>query len=203
MRYATPLLRARNIPVLKAPKEAVLPCVCATERCLSKDPKLSENYQEELDKLMQSGYVQQIPSEQIDQPKEIWYFPHHVIEHNSKPRVVFDCSFAYMGQNLNKSLLPGSTLGASLLGVLLRFRQHPIAICGDIKAMFHQVRLLNEDKSLLRFIWRGMQLDQESSVYQWQVLPFGTTCSPCCAIYAVHRHVQDHCEGNEEVLQSV
>lgn len=30
-----------------------------------------------------------------------------------------------------------------------------------------------------------------------------TTCSPCCAIYVVHRHVQDHCEGNEEVLQFV
>lgn len=65
------------------------------------------------------------------------------------------------------------------------------------------VCLLNEDKSLLRFIWRGMQLDQEPSVYEWQVLPFGTTCSPYCAIYVVHRHVQDHCEGNVEVLQSV
>ncbi|XP_069378750.1 uncharacterized protein [Paralichthys olivaceus] len=203
MRYATPLLRAPTMPVLRAPKEAVLPRLCATERRLSKDPKLSEKYQEELDKLVQSGYVCQIPSEQIDQPKEIWYFPHHIVEHNNKHRVVFDCSFEYMGQTLNRCLLPGPTLGPSLLGVLLRFRLHPIAICGDIKGMFHQVRLLNEDKSLLRFIWRGMQLDQEPSVYEWQVLPFGTTCSPCCAIYAVNRHVQDHCNGNEEVLHSV
>ncbi len=58
-------------------------------------------------------------------------------------------------------------------------------------------------QTLLQFIWRGMQLEQEPSVYEWQVLPFGTTCSPCCATYAVHKHVQDHCDGNGEVLQSV
>lgn len=46
MRYATPLLRAPNFPVLHAPKEAVLPRLCATERRLSKDPKMSAQYQE-------------------------------------------------------------------------------------------------------------------------------------------------------------
>ena len=53
MRYATPLLRAPNSPVLKAPKEAVLPRLCATERRLSKDLKLSDIYEEELNKLVQ------------------------------------------------------------------------------------------------------------------------------------------------------
>ena len=101
-----------------------------------------------------------------------------------------------MGQSLNKCLLPGPTLGPSLLGVLLRFCQHPLAICGHIKGMFHQVHLLNEDKLPLRFIWRAMQLDQEPSVCEWQVLSFGITCSPCCATYDVHKHVRDHCDGN-------
>lgn len=88
MRYATPLLRAPNIPVFHAPKEAVLPCLCATERRLSKDPKMSALYQEELDKLVQSGFVNKIPHEQVDQPIETWYFPHHMFEHNNKPRIV-------------------------------------------------------------------------------------------------------------------
>ena len=148
---------------------------------------------------MQSGYVQIIPNEQVSQPQETWYFPHHNVEHNNKYRVVYDCSFEYMGQSLNICLLPGPTLGPSLLGVLLRFRQHTIAVCGDIKGMFHQVRLLKEDWPLLRFIWRGMQPNQEPRVYEWQVLPFGTTCSPCCATYAVHKHVEDSRDGNEEV----
>ena len=40
-------------------------------------------------------------------------------------------SYQFQGQNLNKSLLPGPTLGASLLGVLLRFREHAVVISGD------------------------------------------------------------------------
>lgn len=77
MRYATPLLRAPNIPVFHAPKEAVLPRLRATEKRLSKDPKMAALYQEELEKLIQSGFIIKIPPEQEDQPVETWYFPHH------------------------------------------------------------------------------------------------------------------------------
>ncbi|GAA6067592.1 uncharacterized protein LOC113069086, partial [Tachysurus ichikawai] len=37
-----------------------------------------------------------------------------------------------------------------------------------------------------------MQKDKESEIYEWQVLPFGKTCSPCCAIYALQRHAQEY-----------
>lgn len=51
--------------------------------------------------------------------------------------------------------------------------------------MFHQIHLLPADKPVLCFLWRGMNWTDELKAYKWQVLPFGTTCSPCCAIYAI------------------
>lgn len=77
------------------------------------------------------------------------------------------------------------------MGVLLRCRQHSVAISGDIKAMFHQVRLLVEDRPLFHFLWRNMQRDEPVEVYEWQVLPVGTTGSPCCAIYTLQCHIRD------------
>ncbi|KAK0146565.1 hypothetical protein N1851_014104 [Merluccius polli] len=68
--------------------------------------------------------------------------------------------------------------------------------------MFHQIRLLPQDKPLLRFLWRDMNKDVPPSVHQWQVLPFGTTCSPCCAIYALQKHVKDN-QPDREVQDSV
>lgn len=54
--------------------------------------------------------------------------------------------------------------------------------------MFHQVRLLPDDMPLLRFLWRDLKPEQLPDVYPWQVLPFDTTCSPCCATYAYVDH---------------
>ena len=116
---------------------------------------------------------------------------------------MFNCSFKYQGISLNDQLLPGPTLSPSLIGVLLCFRQHPVAVSGDIKGMFYQVRLLPEDTPLLRFLWRNMNRDVISDVYEWQVLPFGTTSSPCCAIFAVQKHVRDNSDGYEDVKRAV
>ncbi|KAL0169529.1 hypothetical protein M9458_034125 [Cirrhinus mrigala] len=202
-RYATPLLRVKNMPCLYAPKEAVLPQLRGIEKRLERDPELAAAYQEELTKLVQAGYVVKLSQEQVDRTREAWYIPHHMVQHNGKNRVVFNCSFSYQGHNLNELLLPGPTLGPSLLAVLLRFREHSVAISSDIRGMFHQVRLLPQDKPLLRYIWRDMQRDRIPDVYEWQVLPFGTTCSPCCALFALQKHVLDHSQPEEDTRVSV
>lgn len=41
-----------------------------------------------------------------------------------------------------------------------------------------------------------MQREKEPEIYEWQVLPFGSTCSPCCATYALQQHVE-----NSQVIQ--
>lgn len=202
-RYATPLLRVSNMPMLTAQPVAVLPLLRNQERRLSRDQVKAEAYQAEITKLEKAGYATRVSQEQVNTSRESWFIPHHMVTHNGKNRVVFNCSFTYRDQNLNELLLSGPNLGASLLGVLLRFREHTIAVSSDIRGMFHQVRLLPEDRTLLRFLWRDLQTDSRPSVYEWQVLPFGTTCSPCCAIYALQRHVHDHSHQGDQVRESI
>ncbi|XP_073718868.1 uncharacterized protein [Misgurnus anguillicaudatus] len=202
-RYATPLLRKAASPRLHAPPAAVMPLLRATERRLVGRPDLAKVYKEEINKLVKAGYVVKISSDEASQSNESWYIPHHIVHHNGKARVVFNCSFKYQQHALNDTLLPGPNLGSTLLGVLLRFREYPVAISGDIRGMFHQIRLLREDQPLLRFLWRDMERDRNPDIYEWRVLPFGTTCSPCCAIYALQRHAKDNSSGNQEVLDSV
>lgn len=202
-RYATPLLRRKTAPRLLAPPTAVMPLLRATERRLAKNPELAGVYKQEIDKLEKTGYTVKITSEEASLSDESWYIPHHIVHHNGKARIVFNCSFRYQQTTLNDNLLPGPTLGPSLLGVLLRFREHAIAISGDIRSMFHQIRLLPEDQPLLRFLWRDMERERSPDIYEWRVLPFGTVCSPCCAIYALQRHVRDNSSSNEDVVDSV
>ena len=48
-----------------------------------------------------------------------------------------------------------------------------------------------------------MERTEEPKIYEWQVLPFGTTCSPCCAIHALQWHVQDKNESNSHLVDCV
>ncbi|KAM9825435.1 uncharacterized protein ACBT44_006125 isoform 1-T1 [Syngnathus typhle] len=201
LRYATPLLRHAAMPLLQAPKESVMALLRSTERRLLKNPEQGQAYQAEMRKLIESGAVQEISEDTSS--TESWFIPHHLVTHNGKNRLVFNCSHQFLGQSLNQFLLPGPTLGASLLAVLLRFREGPIAVSGDIKGMFHQVRLLPEDRPLLRFLWRDLEVEQPPKIFEWQVLPFGTTCSPCCATYALQRHVKDPSKSNDDMRFSV
>lgn len=43
----------------------------------------------------------------------------------------------------------------------------------------------------------------QPSVYEGQALPIGTTCSPCCAVYALQRHAYDHTKPDDVVRASV
>ncbi|NP_001410306.1 uncharacterized LOC100150025 [Danio rerio] len=203
MRYATPLLRMQSMPCLNMPKEAVLPQLRSVERRLLKNPEQASAYQAEITRLKEAGYVAKLEPREADCSKESWYIPHHMVQHNNKNRVVYNCSFQFEGHSLNDFLLPGPTLSPSLLAVLLRFREHPVAISSDIRGMFHQVRLLPGDMPLLRFLWRDLKPDLPPDVYQWQVLPFGTTCSPCCASYALQTHVINHSQPGDRFREVI
>lgn len=158
LHYATPLLRRKDFPRFQAPKEAVLPGLRSMERHLAKDPDKAASYNAEVKKLVIANAVAKLPSETTP-TGESWYIPHFMTNHNGKDRIVFNCSFRYKGLNINECMLPGPALSPSLLGVLLRFRDHSVAISGDIRGMFHQILLLPEDKPLLHFLWRDMRRD--------------------------------------------
>ncbi len=87
-RLATPLLRRKDMPLLSAPKESVLPTLRSVERRLLKDPVKAEVYEEEMRKLIETGAVREATDLIPDSP-ECWYITHHLVSHNGKFCLVF------------------------------------------------------------------------------------------------------------------
>ena len=76
--------------------------------------------------------------------------------HPSRPgkiRVGFDCSVEWYGISVNKSLISGPDLTNQIIGVLIKFREEPVAVMADIEAMFYQVFVAEKHRSLLSFLW--------------------------------------------------
>ena len=145
---------------------------------------------------------------QITCTSRVWYLPHHPVTNPNKPgkvRVVFDCAATYKGVSLNNQLLQGPDFMNSLVGVLIRFRQENVALVADIEAMFHQVRVQDEDCDALRFLWwSDGDLSKTPKCYRMQVHLFGATSSPSCTAYALRRTATDHADLYEpEVISTV
>ena len=161
---------------------------------LTKDPDFKDRYCKEIEKYINNGHAQEAKHKSLDSIK--WYLPHHAVLHPQKPdktRVVFDCSAQYRGTSLNKQLLQGPDLLNDLVGVLLRFREHPVAISSDIENMFHQVRVTPQDADALRFLWwKDGDLTKDPLEYQMLVHLFGATSSPSVCCYILRKTAEDN-----------
>ena len=152
-------------------------------------------YRDVIDDYIERGHARkvQVNLDEDSKDKPVWYLPHHPVVRPDKLRVVFDCSARYEGTSLNDQLLSGPDLTNSLVGVLIRFRQEPVAVMSDIKQMFHQVRVDPKDNDAFRFLWwPDGDLSKEPQDYQMLVHLFGATSSPSCASYALRKTATDN-----------
>ena len=161
------------------------------------DEGYKEDYVAFMNQMIMKGYAERVPtSEETTKDGKCCYIPHHGVYHPKKPkkiRVVFDCSFQYKGESLNKYLLQGPDLTNKLIGVLIRFRQESVAFTTDIEAMFHQVKVTKEYRDFLRFLWwPDGETSQDVQTYRMTVHLFGATSSPGCSNFALKQTADDN-----------
>lgn len=172
------------------------------ERKLERNPESKEEYHKQMKNLFEKGYAE--PAPEISESKRVWYLPHFTVIHpqKKKERLVFDAAARSNGTSLNDALLSGPDLLQSLFGVLVRFREGPVAVISDIKEMFLRIRIREEDRDSLRFLWRESQ-STPLIEYRMTSLIFGATSSPCSAIYVKNRNALDHAHLYPEAARAI
>ena len=191
--YQLPLLWKQEARVL--PNNYLMPkrrSMSLKKRLLS-DESLRYGYVKAIEQYVSKGYAEQAPDEVGS--KGQWYLPHFPVIHPSKPgkvRVVFDCSAKFGKISLNDCLMQGPQLTNTLIGVLTRFRKEPVALIGDIEAMFHQVKVHPSCYDVLRFLWWPLgDLKGDPIAYQMRVHVFGAASSPACANFSLRQVAKD------------
>ena len=163
------------------------------KRRLLKDSRYLSDYQKFMDDMIAEGYA--VESQDTDEFNN-WYLPHHGVYHHKKPdkvRVVFDCSARYKNTSLNDQLLQGPDILNPLLGVLCRFREHPIALMCDVEKMFYRFKVNPECRKFLKFLWwKNGNLSDEPTTYEMTVHIFGAVSSPGCANFALKKIAEDN-----------
>ena len=87
--------------------------------------------------------------------------------------------------------------------VLYTFRERPVAFSGDIREMFHQVKIMEKDTPAQRFLWRDMACSSPPEVYQMEVMIFGAVSSPCSAQFAKKVNAQRFADTLPEAVDAI
>ena len=100
----------------------------AISRKIGIDKNLLRKYKETIHTYISRGYAKNISKDELTgASKKIWYLLHHAVFHQQKPgkvKIAFYASALFKGKNLNSELYTGPDLLDTLIGVLLRFRNH-------------------------------------------------------------------------------
>ena len=166
------------------------------ERSLAKDPERAELYKKAVNQFIENGWAVPVTEDELEnEERSKFYLPHFGVyrpEKLSTPlRVVFDPACKYDGVSLNSLLHKGPNLIGDLYGVLLRFREERVAIVGDIRKMFLQVLLTEEDSHVHRFLWRDLDTSQPPTVYRLTRVTFGDKPSPDMACFVMLKLAED------------
>ena len=164
----------------------------STERSLAKDPKWASSYSDQIHDMLDRKVARKLTADDINQ----WQGPEFYISHlavaspksNSTPvRIVFNSSQTFHGISLNSCLAKGpDSFHNTSLGILLRWKEEPIAIVGDIRKMFHSVHLEPLEQHCHRFLWRDLNSSKDPEVYVMERVNMGDKPAPAIATEALY-----------------
>ena len=153
--WVAPLPFRHEVMHLPIDREEAYKRLKSTHRTLDRKPLMKQQYFNFMQKILDNGHAESVPSKDLVSTKPCWYLPHFGVYHPQKPekiRVVFDSAAETDGVSLNKLLLSGPDFTNSLLGVPLRFRQNSTAFVADIEQMFHSFIVEEDHRDFLRFL---------------------------------------------------
>lgn len=206
-RYQTGLLWKTDDVVLPDSYSLALKRLSGIESKMRRDTNFAVACSSIIRSYVEKKYARKLqPSEASSVEPKTWYLPHFgVVNPNklSKLRLVFDAAATVNGISLNTNLLKGPQQYQPLPSVLFHFREGAIAVCGDIKEMFHQILIQKEDRCSQRFLWRDGDDSRKPDVYEMNVMTFGAACSPCAAQYVKTMNAKEHQGHDPRALKSI
>ncbi|XP_055538219.1 uncharacterized protein LOC129725877 [Wyeomyia smithii] len=185
-RFETGLLWRRDDVCLPESFDMAMKRLRSLEARINRNPGVRENLENQLEEYVTKGYAHRITKRELEETprgKE-WYLPLNYVVHQKKPdkvRLVWDAAAKAHGVSLNDCLLRGPDMVTSLPTVINGFREKHIAFGGDIREMYHQVKIRSKDQQAQRFLLPGP--DGDVQIYVMDVVIFGASCSPCSAQY--------------------
>ena len=203
--YETGLPLKGNHPTLPNNKEGSLRRQASLVRKLEKNGSM-DDYNAVIQEQLAEGIEERTPNSAEGRE---FYIPHKGVvretAESTKLRIVYDASArAWDGApSLNECLNTGPLLQNQLWSVLVRGRFNPVAITGDIKKAFLQVRIRPEERDALRLHWLKNVETKEVETLRFTRALFGLGPSPFLLGGVIEQHLDTWSHKQPEIVREI
>ena len=174
---------------------------------LNQEPEVLKEYDSVIKEQLRKGIVEVVEKPDEGEVGKTHYLPHHAVVRREKAttrlRVVYGASARSDGVALNDCVYTGPPLTENIFDVLLRFRVNQVALTGDVEKAFLMVRMTEEDRDVLRFLWVD-DIDKPSPeivVLRFTRVVFGVSSSPFLLNATIKHHIEQYKEADPEFVE--
>ncbi|KAG5666212.1 hypothetical protein PVAND_017612 [Polypedilum vanderplanki] len=149
-------------------------------------------YEAEVKNLLDKGYAVEMSEQDANTYSRFTYYvPIFFINPpNKRRRIIFDFKAKVNGISFNENIIGSLNLLNRIDKILFDSRKEKYLIKGDIKEMFLQIKLYDEDSDSMRFLFRFKD-DTEIKTYKMKVLPFGCASSPTISQFVKNKIAEE------------
>lgn len=179
-RYCVPIPLREELDQLGKSHQLAVRRFQHLERKFTRNPAYKQKYVEFMDDDIKQGHTRAL-DKPMDLTQQHYFIPHHGID-NQKFRVVFDASAATSsGMSCNDMQLLGPKIQSELMDIILRFRCNPLALVADIKQMYRQMVVPEEQQQFQLILWRKSPTDKLVT-YALTTFTYGMKHAPHTAV---------------------
>ena len=174
---------------------------------LRENPILLKQYDDIIKQQEADGIVESVPSMEQEIGK-VHCIPHREVvrdRETTRVRIVYDASAKVKERiSLNDCLETGPCPLPKIFEILVRFRCFKYALTSDIKSAFLNIRVKEEDRDFLRFLWATaiMNSDPTFIIKRFTSVLFGLNSSPFLLGMMIIVHMSKHSETYKEVVET-
>ncbi|XP_053956131.1 uncharacterized protein LOC128861773 [Anastrepha ludens] len=175
------------------------------EKRMTRDPLLRNFLNKQIREYEDKEYIRKLTKDEISHGKRSWFIPIFTVtnKNKNKTRLFWDAAATVDGIAVNTYLMKGPDLLPSLVGILIRFRERAFAITGDIREMFHQIRVRGKDQTAQQFLWRHGNSSRDPDTYALTVMTFGAACSPSLANFIKNKNASRFINENASAVGAI
>ncbi|XP_063623858.1 uncharacterized protein LOC134795856 [Cydia splendana] len=188
-----PFVDPTNKPTFLNSREIALKRFTSLERKSNSNPEFKRAYVEFMNDYESRGHLEEVEPPSTSEG-HFYYIPHHGILRDSVTtplRVVFDASAKDANEtSLNATLLAGPKLQTNIFDLLTRFRWHAVVFTGDVKQMYRQILVPEEDAEFQRILWRPSAVGPVRD-YRLKTVTYGVSAAPFQALRTMAQLASD------------